>query len=577
MQLNGATLNGVELNGAVRRVSRSAEVIELADSVRWRLRVLLDGVDISARLTDTVSVDREEGAARVGKLTLLPALGSLDLDTLTGKPLHIYRQRLEGDEVGSEQLRFVGETLRPGLDAFSKKISLTASCGLQNRIEQKSIEEIIALLPGSYWAEAVFGELEAHWQYCQDRCSTVPGNLDCAPDGSIRFTSWAAKSVPHFSFGPSEVIDGSLAIEPADAGQLLNQVEITLEYRYTRLRHRPYTVRWTHPTDTFCGWLAEGSTELPTVSMLLEAVEQGGWALVGTPQTVMLPPSMPNPCGLGGAWINTFTDDPHLLSFAASLAQRTSQTLTERYKLTLEATGSISTFTVQTSRERYSDEVEFDTSSWEELPATSSPPGAVGDGSGDWIIDKDEAGRRENTLRTAMHAEHVRIIASHRQTRVAFQTPITDAVYDTSHTARIELLGLSAQGKVARVQEVWDIGQGLEVATIELAISRGGASLTADSLAIPARPVFDFGPVPDHGTVLATQLGGRSEAPVFDEELDGFSGNYGVTTPGAELYPRRLQFTTPDIEGRHRDPAEAETVATYQINIPTDLLIMEVL
>lgn len=575
MQLNGAGLNSVALNGGARRTRRQAEVIELADSVRWRLRVVLAGVDISARLTGRLTIDREEGAARLAKLSLLPISGALNLDALTGQPLHIYRQRLEGDVVGAEQLRFAGQTLRPGLDAFTKMISLTASCDIQNRIEKMTTAQIAALVPGSYWAEAVFGELESHWKYCQDRCSTVAGNLDCAPDGSIRFTPWQSRNVAHFSFGPGEVIDGSLAVNPADAGQLVNQLEIALEYRYTRLRHRPYSVSWNHPTDNFCAWLAE-STDLPTESMLLEAVEQGGWSLVGAPFMVELPPTMTDPCGSGGSWKNTFTDDPHLLSFTVSLAQRTSQTLTERYALTLTATGSVAAFTLQAGRERYSDEVEFDAGSWEDLPATSAPSDAVYDDAGDLVIDKDETGRRENTLLTVLHCEAVRILASHRQTRVAFQTPITDAVYDTCHTASIVCLGVHALGKVARVVESWDIDAGSEVAAIELAVSRGGETVAADNLAAPPRPAFDFGPAPSHGTTLATQLGGRPTAPPFNEELDCFSGNYGWTAPGAQMYPRRLQFTTPDIAESHRDPVEGVSVATYQINIPTDLLITEV-
>lgn len=578
MQINGAGLNGVGLNGGFRvAISQpETEVIELADSARWRLRVELAGVDISSRLTGRITIERDEGAARVAKLSLLPPSGPLDLDSMTGKHLRVYRQRLEGDDVASEQLRFAGQTMRPGLDASSKLVSLTATCDIQSRIEQMSTAQITALVPGSYWAEAVFGELESHWKYCQDRCATVPGNLDCAPDGTIRFTPWAAKAVPHFSFSPSEIIDGSLAVEPADVGQLVNQVELTLEYRYTRLRHRPYAISWNHPTDNFCEWLAEGSTELPTESMLLEAIEQGGWHLVGELNSVELPPSMPDPCGLGGSWKNTFTADPHMLSFAVSLAQRTSQTLTERYSLTLSATGSIAAFTLQPDRERYSDEVEFDAGSWEILPPTTEPTGSVLDESGDLVIDKDEGSRRDNALLTALHCEAVRMRATHRKSRVSFLTPITDAVYDTSHTVYLACLGVRAQGKVARVLEAWDIDAGSETAAISLAISRGGDQVSGDALVAPARAVFDFGPPPPHSVALATQLGGRPGAPAFNAELDGFSGNYGVKTPGAEQYPRRLQFTTPDIDERYRDPSEGEAVASYQINIPTDLLITEV-
>ena len=576
MQFNSTAFNSVEFNGWEGVEQQETVVVELADGVRWRLRVVLGGVDVSERLTGVVSIDREEGGARMAKLNLLPPPGEFDVDTLTGKALFITRQRLYGGVIESETLRFTGETLRPGIDAFTKVVSVTASCVLQKRIELMSIEAINALLPTGYWSAAVFGELEKHWQYCKDRCSTMPGNLDSAPDGSLRYTPWQASSVPHFSLSADEIIDGSMSLRPADASQLINHIEIELEYRYTRLRHRSHTLSWTHPTSSFCEWLAE-STELPTQSMLVEALEQGGWAVIGAPMLTVLPPSMPDPCGSGGAWINRFTDDPHLLSFIATVAKRTSQTFTERYRLALTASGSVVSFGIQPSRERYSDDVEFDAGSWEDLPPTSSPDGATSDGSGDAVIDKDEPGRRENALRTAMHAERVRMLASHRLARYDFQTPITDSVYDTTHTFRAVASGLTVQGKAARVQEAWDMDAGTEIATIELAISRGGMPVIDSVISPPGRPVFDLGPAPSGSTVLATQLGGRVGAPEYDEELASFSGNYSWSADFVEKYPRRLQFDTPDIEGRYRDPVEAEAVAAFQVNIPTDLLLVEVL
>lgn len=575
MEINGAGLNGTTLNGRPASILNQTEVITLAASCRWRLRVLLDGQDISQRLTGTLSVDREEGAARLVKLSLLPVPGTLDLDSLTGKPLQVFRQRLDGDSVQAEQLRFTGTTLRPRFNSTSQVIGLTATCDLQNRIEQKSIAEIDALVPG-YYAVAVFGEINSHWQYAQDRCSTLLGNLECAPDGSLRVTPWAPAAVAQFSFGPSEVVDGSFEVQPADAGQLVNQVEITLEYRYTRLRHRQHGYSWEHPAGSFCVWLGN-DTELPTESMLREALDQGGWQVIGALVLNPLPGSMPDPCGQGGAWINRFTVDPHLLGFAATVARRTAQSLTERYLLTLQASGSVASFGAQPSRERYSDEVEFDSGSWEDLAADSTPADAVQDELGDWVIDKDDLTRRDNALTTALRREWVRIAASHRQTRVVFQTPITDQVYDTVHTVRVAALGTVAQGKVARIEEVWDISTGSEVATLELAIYRGGVATVGEPLTPPPRPAFDLGAAPAAGTVLATQLGGQVGSPPYDEALDGFAGNYGWAAGGSETYPRRLQVTTPDIEALHRDPAEAETATSYAIGLPTDLLLTEVL
>lgn len=575
MDINGAGLNGATLNGRPASILKQAEVITLAAGCRWRLRVLLDGQDISARLTNTLKIDREEGAARLVNLALVPMPGALDLDGLTGKPLQIFRQRLDGGTVQAEQLRFTGTTLRPAFNATSQVIGLTATCDLQNRIEQMSIEQINALIPG-YYAEAVFGEVSSHYKYAQDRCSTVLGNVECAPDGSLRVSPWAPAAVAHFSFGPSEVLDGSIEVQPADAGQLINQVEITLEYRYTRLRHRQHGYTWEHPAGSFCVWLGN-DTELPTESMLRDALDQGGWQIIGTPTLDKLPGTMPDPCGQGGVWINSYTADPHLLGFGATVARRTAQTLTEHYLLTLEASGSVASFGTHPSRERYSDEVEFDSGSWEDLAPDSTPADAVQDELGDWVIDKDDLTRRDNALITALRVEWVRMAASHRQTRVAFQAPITDQVYDTVHTARVAALGTVAQGKVARIQEVWDLNSGSEIAILELAIYRGGVATPGDPLTPPARPPFALGDAPPTGTVLATQLGGAVGSPPYDEELDGFAGNYGWEAAGSQTYPRRLQLTTPDIEALHRDPAEAETAASYAISLPTDLLLTEVI
>ena len=93
----------------------------------------------------------------------------------------------------------------------------------------------------------------------------------------------------------------------------------------------------------------------------------------------------------------------------------------------------------------------------------------------------------------------------------------------------------------------------------------------------PGAPVFYFGQAPSHSAVLVTQLGGSLDSPPFDDTVDGFSGNYSWLAGGAPTYPRRLQFTTPDIDGAHRDPVEAEARAVFRIEVPTDLLSMEVL
>ncbi|MCO7557374.1 hypothetical protein [Metapseudomonas otitidis] len=574
MLLNSSPLASVPLNSGGTQATDTPEIISPADSTWWTLRLVLNGQDLSTRLTGTVTVDREAGAARVLNFNLVPEPGSLDLDVLTGKPVTLWRQRMEGAAVVAEQLRFTGTTLRPRYTPTSGVLAITASCDLQNRVELMTLEQIDALVPG-VWSAGVFGERTSHWQYAQDRLSTRPQHMDCAPDGSIRVTPWAAAPTAHFEFQEDAVIVGTFDVQPADAAQLINRAELVAEYRFTRLRHREHHYGWQGPAANFCEWYVR-TYELPTHSMLTDALAQADWDVIGGWTSLDLPPDLVNPCGLGGAWYNRFTDDPHMLAFGVYVARRTSQSLTERYTLTLQATGSIEAFGERPARSSYSDDVDYDSRSWEQARAVR-PAEAIRDDLGDWIIDKDDGPRRTDMLNAALSREWVNILDSHRRTRVVFGTPITDHVYDTTHTVRVQAMGTLAQGRVARVQEVWDIDAGSEIATLEIAISRGGAAVQATSLVPPGRPRFDLGPAPSGSTVLATQLGGDTASQPYNEDLDGFAGNYSIVLPNTEQCPRRLQITTPDIDAAFRDPDAAEATATYVVNVPTDLLITEAL
>ena len=72
---------------------------------------------------------------------------------------------------------------------------------------------------------------------------------------------------------------------------------------------------------------------------------------------------------------------------------------------------------------------------------------------------------------------------------------------------------------------------------------------------------------------LATQLGGRFTSPVYNDALDGFSGNYDAKQDATlELFPRRLAVTAPQIAADKNDEATYELERVYNIGIPNDLL-----
>ncbi len=546
--------------------------VKVADSQLWRLRVLVGGLDLSDRLTGPCSVEAEENGSRLCTLHLLPEPGLFEADQWTGRPVQLWQQRLEGDQLAAETLWFTGYALQPRWNISTQVIRLTATCQRQRRLADLSPAQVAALIPGDY-ADGIFGPVNDSERFAADLLSTRPVALDCGADGQFRLTPWAAKASPDYHLTADEVIDGSLELTLATADQLLNQLVLHLEYRYSRLRYRRYQFNWAHPAGNFCTWLAD-STDLVTLSMLNSALEQSNWQLHSLSYEA-LPPSMSNPCGNVGFWINRYTADPHLLAFSASVGSRIAQSLSETYHLTLGASGSQATYGLRSQEERFGDEVVFDAGEWESDEGGPAE-GAVQDELGDWIADQSAPARRSRVLHTALAVGETRLLAQHRLNRLRLQLPQGDTVFDLRHTLQVEALGIRAKGKVARLNARWDHDSGSANLELELAISRSGPHVPAGPLSLPSPPVFDLGSPPTGSSELVTQLGGRPGSPPFDENLDGVSANYGVLFPGAETYPRRLQISTPEIAAAHRDPVSAERLASYEITIPNDLLLMEV-
>ena len=91
MQLNGAELNAVPLNGAAA-LGKPAVTVEPIISVLWGARVLLGGVDISANLTGSLRIEREEGAATLADFVLSLDAGAVNPAAYIGKSVRVYYQ-----------------------------------------------------------------------------------------------------------------------------------------------------------------------------------------------------------------------------------------------------------------------------------------------------------------------------------------------------------------------------------------------------------------------------------------------------------------------------------------------------
>lgn len=565
--LNASPLNAVPLNG-LAGVSAEPEYIVRGQSFLWTLRLTVGGINLTPMLTGTVTVDREEGAAGIAGFDLFIAPGvAVVPPDWKGLAVSIdYISTSQGET--TEARRYTGQISIANWNPVSRVLTCECSDQLQQRVEGMTVAAIDSLV-GGFWSTDVFEEVEgrSHWDYARERMSTRPVSLDCSPTGDLRVTSWYA-TAPQFVFGPGTTLYQTVDLQQSDLDDSTNRVEIEFGYRYNRLWQLNERYVWRHPGTLgldgmagFCQWRTD-PTELPQIGMVEDAASGSGQTVLN-PDYYRLPLTMADPCGTGVGWTNVYDD--LLLGVTWTGARRWVQTVTETYTLTLATAAGEAEATSIVQRSSATVNVESDMAeAWTEGPI---------DGSGG-AFDIPNDARRNAAMVVALRMGQVEIIGAHRETTVSWQVPTSMALgVDLVHTLQVADQGVTASGKCRRIVDSFDLGSGSAVTTISIAIMRGGG--VSDPLTLPGR--LGEGQIGEgEGNVfytpLPTQLGGRTGIPPYDDELDGFAGNYSQNNPNAEVFPRRLSVAAAEIPAAQRDEQLLDAAVIYRVGIPNDLL-----
>lgn len=550
---------------------------------------LLAGMDISARLTDAVEVDREAGQAASAALSFLPLGGAVDLAQWIGATLTIDLSD------GSGPVRvFSGWVTDVQHDLLRRLTVLQASDDLQRALDALPREVIDAVTPGAMWSAAAADESATGWAYAQDRMATLPADLDRDRWGALRVTPWAAAAVPDWTFDAGAIVDESLRVEPGRWREMINQIDITAEVRYTRRLHRERSTRW-----EFAGGVDTGGamidylylhSTLPDEDMIRRAAATNGWQVVAESFTQRS----------GRGWydgifweFNPATEARpwQVLGARITAARRWTQTITETYSLRVQAPASIARFGVNAQQDRATYSAPDDQGGWEDadLPlreagaftVTPGLAGALTAANGDKYFEDLPAGAREAAVAAVLARARVAILAAHRVHSVELTTPLLPGI-DTAHTARVQTVSVTAQGRVRQVTHRLTLG-GEAVTTVRIALSQSAAGAQADdALATPALP--DTWPAepspPPLGVAGGTHLGGYQGAPEFiraaqytaDEDNPDWTGYVGNRDPawaGSVTFDERFAVDWGEIA---RDPVEAAAAATYRVAIPHDTL-----
>lgn len=574
--LNAAPLNSAPLNSAGSATQEPVYVVR-GQAFSWALRLVVDGANLTAQLTGTVEVDREEGAAAVASFDLyIPPGQTVTPPAWKGRAITLDYLSVAAGET-TEARRFTGAISQADWNPVRRILSCECSDRLQQRVEGMSVEAIDALV-GGHWSADLFEPVEgrSHWDYALERLSSVPASLDGSVTGELRLTSWYA-GAPHFVFGPGTTLYETVELQQSSLDSTTNRIELEINYRYSRLWQLTENYGWEHPDidglsgiGAFCTWRT-WSTELPTTEMIEDAAANGGYQLVGEIAGTKLPLSMPNPCGDGNPWINTF--DNLWLSAQFAAGSRWVQTVTEQYRLVLATEAGQVEGQQVVQRTSYSLNIETDQAEqWAEAPP---------DATGDVTTDLDDEARRAAAITTALPIARTDIIAAHRETTLSWQEPTSLALgVDLVHTLELNDQGAHAIGKCRRIVDSFDLGSG--VATTRLSIAVMAGSTTGDALSLPARPDTTLPPLGQIGSNLAlpTQLGGRindphtgQPIPPYDDAEPGFSGNYDTNDyPSAETFPRRFDLDAREIPEAYRDEHVATAERLYRVAIPNDTL-----
>ena len=575
--LNGAPLNAAPLNGFSGSSTPAIipQPIVPGLAFRWKVRVTVAGVDMSARLTGQIEVDRERGAAGVASFTLnMPPGQVLPMDWV-GREVKIDYITTAGG-VTAERRRYTGRVITTDWSPLTRQ--LTCQCGdqLQQRIEKLAVADVDALIP-SAWSADVFEAAEgrSRWDYAQERLGTVQASLDSSAEGDLRLSTWYATANENFAFGRGTTIYNTVKLSYADLTSLSNTVEIEAQYRFNRLHQLNETFFWVHP-DTggsggmggFCRWRPD-SSELPDVAMVKESASSAGLSITAEPAYARVPLSTPDPCGNGQPWVNNYAD--LLLGVTFTGGRRWTQAVTETYTLTVVAENSVAQAGEVIQRESVSIDYTNDLAdNWESTAfGIDATPPTLGSETGH--TDQRDEPQRQAALNCLLNQAKTTIIEAHSGTVISWDVPTSMVLdVDLPHTLLLDDQGIKARARCSRVLDTFDLAAGTAITTLAITVMRGGGVMS-DPLLPPAPSAVPQAETGDPVN-LPTQLGGKSSSPDYDEELDGFSGNYDNADPTYPVFDRRFQITASEIAEDQRDEQEVAILATYRVAVPDDLL-----
>lgn len=558
----------------------------------WKVEIFVGGVDISASITGTVSVEHSEESSGVAQFSVIVDSGNFDPDTWTGKSVVIdYVATDSSDTELWRARRYTGIVSIPDLDTDTGIADMVCTTDNQRRVYSLTKSQIDSMVGGT-WSKYIFDEEATNWQYMQDRISTQKASMITKVDGGMEVSSWVPSGSYTLVIDDTDRVEGSLSVKKAERSALINKVDISIGLRYSRLRQRDLTYQWLIPNG-LCGYLT-GGYSIPSREAVKQAAESAGWVLTSPIAYVDVWPPQWATCRAANGGITTigwegFPNTIQNLCIGASfhLSKRWAQTVTEGHNITVESQASIAANTERLVQEEYGLDVEID-DSWEKEEPTAPGVGTIVLGgnnitgttapNGDIIYDADvmpEARNElDNAINVAVDKARREISDTHRRNTVSNDIPLSyvPLIHQYAH---ILTDTLDADGLVVSIKDIMDIGRGKAISQVEVAVSRTSGLGIPDPVedpVVPDKPDTVTATNYSRSNTLGTHIGGKLTSPPFDDTWDGWMTNYFPEQVGAPHYEQKFVVVTPDISDGDRQEAKADIDYAYKAQVRNDIL-----
>lgn len=538
----------------------------------WTATCILDGVDISAQLAGTATVQADEGAARVATLSIKPPSGTvLPLDYV-GKTITLDYVLIIGGAPVARRL-FTGWVDTPAYNPNTSILTLTCVDDLQNRVAALPRTVIDGLIGGRY-SQAVQGEILDNWDYAEARLSTVAASLDADASGGMRLTPWEIAAT-WATLGSGSLRYEKSRVTYPQRSTLINKVDVSFEYRYQRLRQRYTTLGWSGTQIDMApvGWA------YPTQQDILGAASGTGWTAT---KAIFWPAPATVPHSSGGYIV---PGDDAIDMAVIHLTQRHSQTVTESYTLPVSAPESVALNGVNAHSLRASLESKFNGSAWES--ALDVLPLMDSGGEQDYAPDATR-GDSDYAIETLLDQARVKIMGSHRSARVG-NAILLNPDLDLDKRVVVDTSLVTAGGKVCSVTHVLDFGRGSAITEFDIAcFGLGGAGIiTPTPLAPPPVPaeavdtqnwtagipplsVCTYGITPYNDNIMGLLLNPPETVFVHDIPV---TGSASLPNPFyvAGSYPvQGFRIKMSGVNDVNRNPVEKPVTTEYEIIVPSD-------